>query len=128
MAVTRTIKGTLDRLQVSGGSEITFLGPTASGNVGDLTRGFRVNPASTGNIIVTFDKTSALIDVEIFQEDSFQAGTAPTGYVKYFNIFKAGKGKGAVAVTVTDASKNYIVLMSFDDYSEASYTGSVVVP
>ena len=128
MAVTRTIKGTLDRLQVSGGSEITFLGPTASGNVGDLTRGFRVNPASTGNIIVTFDKTSALIDVEIFQEDSFQAGTAPTGYVKYFNIFKAGKGKGAVAVTVTDASKNYIVLMSFDDYSEASYTGSVQIP
>jgi hypothetical protein len=128
MAVTRTIKGTLDRLQVSGGSEITFLGPTATGNVGDLTRAFRVNPASTGNIIVTFDKTSALIDVEIFQEDSFQAGTAPTGYVKYFNIFKAGKGKGAVAVTVTDASKNYIVLMSFDDYSEASYTGSVQIP
>ena len=128
MAVTRTIKGTLDRLQVSGGSEITFLGPTAAGNVGDLTRAFRVNPASTGDIIVTFDKTSALIDVKIFQEDSFQAGTPPTGYVKYFNIFKAGKGKGAVAVTVTDASKNYIVLMSFDDYSEASYTGSVQIP
>jgi hypothetical protein len=128
MAVTRTIKGTLDRLQVSGGTEITFLGPTAAGNVGDLTRAFRVDPASTGSLIVTFDKTSALIDVEIFQEDSYQAGSAPAGYVKYFNIAKAGKGKGAVAVTVTDASKNYIVLMTFDDYSEASYTGSVQIP
>jgi hypothetical protein len=128
MAVTRTIKGTLDRLQVSGGTEITFLGPTAAGNVGDLTRGFRVNPAATGDIIVKIDKSSALIDIEIFREDSYTAGSAPTGYVKFFNVFKAGKGKGAVAVTVTDATKDYIVLMSFDDYSEASYTGSVVIP
>ena len=44
------------------------------------------------------------------------------------NIAKAGKEKGVVAVTVTDATKDYIVLMSFDDYSEASYTGSVVIP
>ena len=128
MAVTRTIKGTLDRLQVSAGTEITFLGPTAAGNVGDLTRGFRVNPAATGDIIVKIDKSFALIDIEIFREDSYTAGSAPTGYVKFFNIFKAGKGKGAVGVTVTDASKDYIVLMSFDDYSEASYTGSVVIP
>lgn len=128
MAVTRTIKGNLDKLQVSGGTEITFLGPTAAGNVGDLTRGFRVDPASTGNIIVTFDKTSAFIDVEIFQEDSYGTGSAPSGYFKYFNIIKAGKGKGVVGITVTDASKNYIVLMTFDDYSEASYTGSVQIP
>jgi len=128
MAVTRTIKGTLDKLQVSGGTEITFLGPTTAGNVGDLTRGFRVDPASTGDIIVTFDKTFALIDVEIFQEDSYGAGSAPSGYYKIFNIFKAGKGKGAIGITVTDASKNYIVLMTFDDYSEASYTGSVRIP
>lgn len=128
MAVTRTIKGTLDKLQVSGGSEITFLGPTASGNVGDLTRAFRVDPASTGDIIVKFDKTSALLDVEIFQEDAYQTGTAPTGYVRYFNVAKAGKGKGAVGITVTNAAKNYIVLMTFDDYSEASYTGSVQIP
>jgi hypothetical protein len=128
MAVTRTIKGTLDKLQVSGGTEITFLGPTTSGNVGDLTRAFRVDPASTGDIIVKFDKTSALIEVEIFQEDSFGAGSAPSGYFKYFNVFKAGKGKGVVGITVTDASKNYIVLMTFDDYSESSYTGSVQIP
>jgi len=128
MAVTRTIKGTLDRLQVSAGSEITFVGATAAGNVGDLTRGFRVNPAATGDIIVKIDKSSALNDIEIFREDSYSAGSAPTGYFKYFNIAKAGKEKGVVAVTVTDATKDYIVLMSFDSYSEASYTGSVVIP
>jgi hypothetical protein len=128
MAVTRTIKGTLDKLQVSGGTEIIYLGPTAAGNVGDLTRGFRVNPANTGDIIVTINKSSALIDLEIFREDAYTAGSAPTGYVKFFNIFKAGKSKGAVGVTVTDASKDYIVLLTFDDYSEASYTGSVVIP
>lgn len=128
MAVTRTIKGTLDRLQVSAGTEITYLGPTTVGNVGDLTRAFRVNPASTGSIIVKFDKTSSLIHVEIFQEDAYSAGSAPSGYYKYFDIFKAGKNKGVVGVTVTDASKNYVVLMTFDDYSDASYTGSVEIP
>lgn len=128
MAVTRTIKGTLDKLQVSGGSEITFLGPTAAGNPGDLVRGFRVDPASTGDIIVKIDKSAALIDMEIFQEDAYATGSAPTGYQKYFNVFKAGRGKGAIGVTVTNAAKNYVVLLTFDDYSEASYTGSVVVP
>ena len=128
MAVTRTIKGTLNNLQVSAGSEITYLGPTLAGNVGDLVRGFRINPASTGDIIVKIDKSSALIDLEIFQEDAYNTGSAPTGYQKFFNIFKAGKGKGAVAVTVSDASKDYVVLLTFDDYSEAAYTGSVVVP
>jgi len=128
MAVTRTIKGTLDRLQVSAGTEITYLGPTTAGNVGDLVRAFRVNPASTGNIIVKFDKTSSLLNVEIFQEDSYSASSAPSGYYKYFDIFKAGKGKGAVGVTVTNVAKDYIVLLTFDDYSDASYTGSVVVP
>jgi hypothetical protein len=128
MAVTRTIKGTLDKLQVSGGSEITFLGATAAGNVGDLTRAFRVNPASTGDLIVKIDKSAALLTIEIFQEDSYTAGSAPTGYYKYFDIAKAGKGKGAVAVTVTNAAKDYVVIMAFDDYSEASYVGSVVVP
>jgi hypothetical protein len=126
---TRTIKGTLDRLQVSGGTEITYLGPTAANNTGDLVRGFRIDPNGTSqDIIVKIDKSSALIDIKIFQEDSFTAGSAPTGYFKYCNIAKAGKGKGAIGVTVTDASKNYIVLLTFDDYSEASYIGSVVVP
>ena len=128
MAGTRTIKGTLDRLQVSGGTEITYLGPTAANNPGDLIRGFRVNPDGTGDIIVKIDKSAALLDIKIFQEDSFSAGTAPTGYYKYFNIAKAGKGKGVIGVTVTDAAKNYVVLLTFDDYSEASYIGSVVVP
>ena len=91
MAV-RTIKGNLDRLEISGGSEITYLGPTTAGNVGDLTRGFRVNPSTTGDIIVVVDKSDGLIDMEIFQEDSFTAGSAPSGYFKYFNVAKAGKG------------------------------------
>jgi hypothetical protein len=128
MAVTRTIKGTLDKLQVSGGSEITFLGPTTTGNTGDLIRGFRVNPAATGDIIVKIDKSAALIDLEIFQEDAYNTGSAPTGYQKFFNVAKAGKGKGAIAVTVTNAAKDYVVLLTFDDYTEASYIGSVVVP
>jgi len=127
MAV-RTIKGNLDRLEISGGSEITYLGPTTAGNVGDLTRGFRVNPGTTGDIIVVIDKSDGLIDMEIFQEDSFTAGSAPSGYFKYFNVAKAGKGKGAIGVTVTDDSKDYVVLLNFDTYSNASYTGSVTVP
>lgn len=125
---TRTIKGTLDKLQVSGGSEITFLGPTTAGNTGDLVRGFRVNPANTGDIIVKIDKSTGLLNMQIFQEDSFSAGSAPTGYQKYNDIAKAGKEKGAVAVTVTNAAKDYIVLLRFDTYSDAAYTGSVVVP
>jgi hypothetical protein len=128
MAVTRTIKGSLDKLQVSGGSEITFLGPTTAGNTGDLTRGFRVNPASTGDIIVKIDKSAALIDIEIFQEDAYNTGNAPTGYQKFFNVAKAGKGKGAIAVTVTNAAKDYVVLLTFDSYADAEYVGSVVVP
>ena len=128
MAVTRTIKGTLDKLQVSGGSEITFLGPTLAGNVGDLTRGFRVNPASTGDIIVTIAKSDALLDIEIFQEDAYNTGSAPAGYQKIFNVGKAGSGKGAIGLTVTNAAKDYVVLLTFDDYAEASYVGSVVVP
>lgn len=128
MAVTRTIKGTLDKLQVSGGSEITYLGATSAGNVGDEVRGFRVTPANTGNIIVTIDKSDSLNTIQIFQEDSFNGSSAPTGYQAFFNIGKAGKNKGAVGITVTNASKTYIVLLKFDDYSNASYTGNVVIP
>lgn len=125
---TRTIKGTLDKLQVSGGSEITFLGPTTAGNAGDLTRGFRVNPSTTGDIIIRIDKSAALIDMEIFQEDAYNTGSAPTGYQKFFHVAKAGKGKGAVGVTVTNAAKDYVVLLTFDSYADAEYTGSVLVP
>jgi hypothetical protein len=125
---TRTIKGTLNNLQVNAGSEITYLGPTAAGNVGDLTRGFRVNPGGTGDITVTINKSTALLDIEIFQEDAYNTGNAPTGYQKIFNIDKAGKGKGAVGVTVTNAAKDYVVLLTFDSYADAEYVGTVVVP
>jgi hypothetical protein len=125
---TRTIKGTLDNLQVSAGSEITYLGPTAAGNVGDLTRGFRINPGGTGDITVTINKSAGLLDIEIFQEDAYNTGNAPSGYQKVFNIDKAGKGKGAVGVTVTNAAKDYVVLLTFDSYADAEYVGAVVVP
>jgi hypothetical protein len=126
---TRTIKGTLDTFSVDAGSEITYLGNTASGSTGGLDiRAFRVNPNTTGDIIVTLNKTSGVTTMEIFQEDAYTGGTAPTGYTKFTNIVKNGKGKGAVAVTVSDASKNYVVLLNLDGYSEVSYTGSVVVP
>lgn len=126
---TRTIKGNLDRLQTSSGTtEITYLGPTTAGNPGDLTRAFRINPSSTGDITVRIDNSSALLSLQIFQEDSFSAGSAPTGYAKFYDVAKAGKGKGAVGVTVTNAAKDYVVLLRFDEYSSAGYSGSVVVP
>jgi len=128
MAVTRTIKGTMDRLSVSGGSEITYLGPTATGNVGDLTRCFRVTPSAVGPIIVKIDKSYGLIDMEIFQEDSFNGSSAPAGYQRHFNIFKAGKDKGALGIQVTNAAKTFVVLLNFDTYANASYTGSVTIP
>jgi hypothetical protein len=126
---TRTIKATLDTFSVDAGSEITYLGNSAAGNTGGIDfRAFRVNPGGTGDIIVTINKSSGLTTMEIFQEDAYTAGSAPTGYTKFTNIVKSGKGKGAVAVTVTDASKDYVVLLNFDGYSEISYNGSVVVP
>jgi len=126
---TRTIKGTLDTFQVDAGSEITYLGNTSAGSTGGLNiRAFRVNPGSTGDITVTLTVTSGIDTMEIFQEDSYTAGSAPTGYTKFSNIVKSGKGKGAVGVTVSDASKNYVVLLRLDGYSEVQYTGSVVVP
>ena len=41
---------------------------------------------------------------------------------------RIGKGKGAVGVAVTNAAKDYVVLLTYDGYSEVSYNGSVVVP
>ena len=126
---TRTFSGTLDTFEKdSAASEITYLGQTAGGNSSDQIRAFRVNPGSTGDIKVTIDSSNALSNIEIFQEDAYTGGSAPTGYQKYFNILKAGKGKGAVGVTVTNAAKNYVVLMGLDGYSEVSYGGNVVVP
>ena len=125
---TRTIEATLDTFSVDTGSEVTYLGPTAAGNKGDAVRGFRVNPGSTGDIKITLDRAEGVNTIQIFQEDSFSSGSAPTGYQKFFDIAKAGKEKGAVGVTVTDATKNYVVLLELDGYSEVSYNGSVVVP
>ena len=126
---TRTIKGTLDTFSVSGGTEITYLGPTAANNTGGANiRGFRVNPGSTGDIIVTIDRSVGVDNIEIFQEDAYLTSDAPTGYLKFNNIAKNGKGKGVVAVTVTNAAKDYVVLLTLDGYSEVSYNGSVVVP
>jgi len=126
---TRIIKGTLDTFQVDSGSEVTYVGNTSAGSTGGLNiRGFRVNPSTTGDIVVTLDNTSGVNTVEIFQEDDYSAGAAPTGYTKFSNIAKAGKGGGAVGVTVTNATKNYIVLLTLDGYSEVQYVGTVVVP
>tara|TARA_B100000963_G_scaffold51717_1_gene39889 strand:- start:2011 stop:2394 length:384 start_codon:yes stop_codon:yes gene_type:complete len=125
---TRTIEATLDKFSVDAGSEITYLGPTTAGNKGDATRGFRVNPSGTGDIKVTLDRSEGVNTIQIFQEDAFSSGDAPSGFQKFFDISKAGKGKGAVGVTVTNAAKNYVVLLQLDGYSEVSYNGSVVVP
>jgi len=126
---TRTIKGTLDTFSVNAGTEITYLGSTSAATTGGINiRGFRINPTSTGDIIVKIDSSTGINTMEIFQEDSYTAGTAPTGYTKFSNIVKNGKSKGAVAVTVTNAAKDYIVLLELDGYSEVKYTGSVVVP
>ena len=125
---TRTIEATLDTFSVDAGSDVIYLGPTAAGYKGDAVRGFRVNPSSTGDIKVTLDRSEGVNTMQIFQEDAFATGNAPTGYHKFFDIAKAGKGKGTIGVTVTNASKNYIVLLQLDGYSEVSYNGSVVVP
>ena len=125
---TRTIEGTLDTFSVDTGSEVTYLGATSSGNPGEAIRAFRVNPGGTGNIIVKLDKTSGINTMEIFQEDAYSGSSAATGYKVVTNIAKDGKGKGAVGVAVTNAAKDYVVLLGLDGYSEVSYKGSVDVP
>jgi len=125
---TRTIEGTLDTFSVDTGSEVTYLGATSSGNPGEAVRAFRVNPGGTGNIIIKLDKTSGINTMEIFQEDAYSGSSAATGYTVFSNIAKNGKEKGAVGVAVTNAAKDYVVLLTLDGYSEVSYSGSVDVP
>jgi len=126
---TRIIQGTLDTFTVDSGSDITYLGNTAAGSTGGLDiRAFRVNPSTTGDIIINLVNTVGITTMEIFQEDAYTAGSAPTGYKKVTNIVKDGKGKGVVGVTVTDATKNYVVLLNLDGYSEVLYDGVVTVP
>ena len=74
------------------------------------------------------DRSSGINTIQVFQEDDYSAGVSPTGYSKFSNISKDGKNKGVVAVTVTNAAKNYVVLLTLDGYSEVSYNGSVEVP
>ena len=126
---TRTVQGTLDTFTVNSGSEITYLGKTTAGSTGGLDiRAFRINPSSTGDIIVNMVNTVGITTMEIFQEDAYTASNAPTGYSKFANIVKNGKGKGVVGVTVTDATKNYVVLLNLDGYSEVNYDAIVTVP
>ena len=122
---TRTIKGTLDTLQVDTGSEITYKGQASTGKD---TRAFEVNPGGTGNIIVDIDKSSGISKVEIFQDDAYTGSARATGYQTITNIGKDGKGKGAVGVVVTNAAKNYLVMLTLSGYSEVAYSGSVTVP
>ena len=125
---TRRINGTLDTFSVNAGSEISYVGGSTTGDKSDDVRGFEVNPGGTGNIIVNLEKTSGIRNVQIFQKDAFDQSNAPTGYQKFFDIEKAGRGKGAVGVTVTNAAKDYVVLLTYDGYSEVSYNGTVDVP
>ena len=74
------------------------------------------------------DKTSGINTMEIFQEDAYTGSSAASGYKVVSNIASNGKGKGAVGVAVTNAAKDYVVLLTLDGYSEVSYNGSVDVP
>ena len=127
MAV-RTIKGTLVTLEIDAGSEITYKGGSLTGNESNNARAFQVNPGGTGSLIVDIDQSAGVSKLEIFQEDSYTGSSRATGYQTITNIGKADKGKGAVAVTVTDASKNYVVMLTLSGYSEVAYSGSVTVP
>jgi len=124
----RTISGTLDTFSVDAGSEVTYEGPTSTGDKGLNIRAFKVNPGSTGALTVTLDRSSGVTKMEIFQEDDYTGSSAPATYSTVANIAKDGKGKGLVRVTVTNAAKDYIVLLTLDGYSEVSYGGSVDVP
>lgn len=126
---TRTFQGTQDTF-ISSGAEITYKGDALPGSTGDLSqRAFLINPTTTGNIIVKLERSTGIDTIEIFQDDDYTAGNAPTGYQKFFNVAKAGRGKGVVGVTVTNAAKNYLVILTTPDaYSEVSYNGSIDVP
>ena len=124
---TRTISGTLDTLEHEG-SEITYKGSTDACDRSENIRGFLVNPGDTGDIIVKLDRSVGVKSIEIFQEDVYAGSTAPTGYTGFSNVEQNGKGKGAVAMTVSNASKNYLVILKTDGYSEVSFGGTVDVP
>ena len=124
---TRTFSGTLDTLEHEG-SEITYKGSTDACDRSENIRGFQVNPSSTGDIIVNLDRSIGIKSMEIFQEDVYAGSSAPSGSTGFSNVEQSGKGKGAVAMTVTNAAKNYLVILKTDGYSEVSFGGTVDVP
>jgi len=124
---TRTISGTLDTLETDG-AEITYVGSTDACDRSENIRGFRVNPGGTGDIIVKLDRSTGIKSIEIFQEDVYAGSSAPSGYTGFSNIEQNGKGKGAVAMTVTNAGKDYLVILKTDGYSEVTFGGTVDVP
>ena len=124
---TRTFSGTLDTLEHEG-SEITYVGSTDACDRSENIRGFQVNPGGAGDIIVKLDRSVGVKSIEIFQEDEYAGSAAPSGYTGFSNVEQNGKGKGAVAMTVTDDSKNYLVILKTDGYSEVSFGGTVDVP
>ena len=124
---TRTISGTLDTLEHEG-TEITYKGSTDACDRSENIRGFLVNPGDTGDIIVKLDRSVGIKSIEIFQEDVYAGSTAPTGYTGFSDVEQNGKGKGAVAMTVSNAGKNYLVILKTDGYSEVSFGGTVDVP
>lgn len=125
---TRTIKGTLDTFTVNSGAEVTYVGAGTDGDKATNIRCFEINPTTTGDIIVKLIKTSGIQKMQIFQKDAIGGSSAPTGYKTVTFIERDGKGKGAVAVTVTNASKDYVCMLTLDGYSEVSYSGTVDVP
>ena len=124
---TRTISGTLDTLEHEG-SEITYKGSTDACDRNENIRGFQVNPSSTGDIIVNLNRSTGIKSMEIFQEDVYAGSSAPSGYTGFSNVEQSGKGKGAVAMTVSNAAKNYLVIFKTDGYSEVTFGGTVDVP
>ena len=74
------------------------------------------------------DSRRSVKSVEIFQEDDYAGSSAPTGYTGFSDIEQSGKGKGACAMTVTNAAKNYLVIFKTDGYSEVTFGGTVDVP
>ena len=101
----RIVTGTLDTFSVDSGSDVTYKGAGVGNDTGLSQRAFEVNPSSTGDITVTLDRSAGVLSMEIFQDDDHSAG-----------------------LTVTNAAKNYIVLLKLDGYSEVSYIAKVVVP
>ena len=62
---TRTFQGTQNTFTASG-AELTYKGDALPGSTGDLSqRAFLVNPASTGDLIVTLERSVGINTIEI---------------------------------------------------------------